>query len=86
MQVSGKETRAYRHGEFFSAFLIVCVQVEGAEGLERLKERVYDSGPGALYQGSLAQAAATAAGHFPWFLTFNFCECVSLLHTASPLH
>ena len=48
------------------------MQVEGAEGLERLKERVFDSGPGALYQGSLAQAAATAAGHFPWFLTYNF--------------
>mmetsp|Transcript_31600 Transcript_31600/g.75457 ORF Transcript_31600/g.75457 Transcript_31600/m.75457 type:complete len:395 (-) Transcript_31600:193-1377(-) len=49
-----------------------AMQVEGAEGLERLKERVFDSGPGALYQGSLAQAAATAAGHYPWFLTYNF--------------
>jgi len=28
--------------------------------------------PGVLYQGALAQAAATAAGHFPWFLTYNF--------------
>lgn len=27
---------------------------------------------GVLYQGALAQVAATAAGHFPWFLTFNF--------------
>ena len=47
------------------------LQVEGADGLERLKNRVLESGPGPLYQGSLASAAATAAGHFPWFLTYN---------------
>ncbi len=25
-----------------------------------------------MYQGAVAQAAATAVGHFPWFLTYNF--------------
>lgn len=51
-----------------------AMQVEGAEGLARLKDRVMESGPGPLYQGSVASAAATAAGHFPWFLTYNFCN------------
>lgn len=49
-----------------------AMQVEGSEGLERLKQRVIDNGPAPLYQGALASAAATAAGHFPWFLTYNF--------------
>jgi hypothetical protein len=30
-----------------------------------------NEGPAPLYQGALASAAATAAGHFPWFLTYN---------------
>lgn len=50
-----------------------AMQVEGSEGLQRLWDRVRSSqSPGPLYQGALAQAAATAAGHYPWFLTFNF--------------
>lgn len=49
-----------------------CLQVEGAAGLDRLKQRVVEGGPAPLYQGALASAAATAAGHFPWFLTYNF--------------
>mmetsp|Transcript_25200 Transcript_25200/g.40968 ORF Transcript_25200/g.40968 Transcript_25200/m.40968 type:complete len:165 (+) Transcript_25200:1009-1503(+) len=48
-----------------------CLQVEGADGLARLKQRVLDDGPAPLYQGAVASAAATAAGHFPWFLTYN---------------
>mmetsp|Transcript_3714 Transcript_3714/g.7194 ORF Transcript_3714/g.7194 Transcript_3714/m.7194 type:complete len:432 (+) Transcript_3714:116-1411(+) len=48
-----------------------CLQVEGADGLARLKQRVLDDGPSPLYQGAVASAAATAAGHFPWFLTYN---------------
>ena len=48
-----------------------AMQVEGAEGLERLWTKVSEVGPGPLYQGALASAAATAAGHFPWFLTYN---------------
>lgn len=49
-----------------------AMQVEGADGLSRLKERVMEEGPSPLYQGALASAAATAAGHYPWFLTYNF--------------
>jgi len=49
-----------------------AMQVEGPGALDRLKQRVIESGPSPLYQGALASAAATAAGHFPWFLTYNF--------------
>mmetsp|Transcript_4718 Transcript_4718/g.6872 ORF Transcript_4718/g.6872 Transcript_4718/m.6872 type:complete len:385 (-) Transcript_4718:47-1201(-) len=49
-----------------------AMQVEGADGLEKLKQQVIDIGPSPLYQGALASAAATAAGHFPWYLTYNF--------------
>lgn len=49
-----------------------AMQVEGSDGLEKLKRQVAESGPAPLYQGALASAAATAAGHFPWFLTYNF--------------
>jgi hypothetical protein len=48
------------------------MQVEGADGLQRLWASVAERGPGPLYRGASAQAAATAAGHFPWFLTYNF--------------
>lgn len=60
-----------------------AMQVEGREGLDRLYKRVLggedgDGGidPSPLYQGALASAAATAAGHFPWFLTYNFVSDV----------
>ena len=49
-----------------------AMQVEGADGLEKLKQQVIDVGPSPLFQGALASAAATAAGHFPWYLTYNF--------------
>lgn len=49
-----------------------AMQVEGAAGLESLVGRVTKEGPSPLYQGALASAAATAAGHYPWFLTYNF--------------
>lgn len=57
----------------------VAMQVEGKDGLTRLWGKVINSESGAaltinplpLYQGALASAAATAAGHFPWFLTYN---------------
>jgi hypothetical protein len=50
-----------------------AMQVEGAEGLQRLWENVAEK-PGVLYRGAVAQAAATAVGHFPWFLTYNFLD------------
>jgi len=48
-----------------------AMQVEGQQGLQTLWQSVITSGPGPLYQGALAQAAATAVGHFPWFVTYN---------------
>ena len=48
------------------------LQVEGSNGLQKLYAATVEYGPGVLYRGSLAQAAATAVGHFPWFLTYNY--------------
>lgn len=49
-----------------------AMQVEGKEGLERLFKRVMgNKSLGPLYSGAFAAAAATAAGHYPWFLTYN---------------
>eukprot|EP00550_Attheya_septentrionalis_P010129 CAMPEP_0198300832 /NCGR_PEP_ID=MMETSP1449-20131203/49636_1 /TAXON_ID=420275 /ORGANISM="Attheya septentrionalis, Strain CCMP2084" /LENGTH=391 /DNA_ID=CAMNT_0044002761 /DNA_START=156 /DNA_END=1328 /DNA_ORIENTATION=+ len=48
------------------------MQVDGSDGLNRLWQSVFSNGPSPLYQGSVASAAATAVGHFPWFLTYNF--------------
>lgn len=41
-----------------------AMQVEGADGLKNLWGLAATEGPGALYQGAVAQAAATAVGHF----------------------
>ena len=48
------------------------MQVEGKEGLNNLYEQVQQNGPSPLYRGAIASAAATAVGHFPWFLTYNY--------------
>lgn len=48
------------------------MQVEGSKGLTVLREKISDEGIGRLYRGSLASAAATAAGHYPWYFTYNF--------------
>ena len=49
------------------------LQVDGGDGLQRLFEKVKEKRSlSPLYQGSLASAAATAVGHFPWFLTYNY--------------
>ena len=53
-----------------------AMQVEGAEGLARLKDRVMESGPGPLYQGSVASAAATAGT----FEKLSACLCVRALN------
>lgn len=50
-----------------------AMQVEGKDGLKNLWNDVAtNKSPGPLYRGALASAAATAVGHFPWFLTYNF--------------
>ncbi|KAI2506772.1 mitochondrial carrier protein [Fragilaria crotonensis] len=60
-----------------------AMQVEGADGLQRLWAKVLKEGPSPLYQGALASAAATAAGHFPWFLTYNALDAQLPVVTAS---
>lgn len=47
------------------------MQVEGNAGLSILRAKVAAHGPGAMFHGALASAAATFAGHWPWFATFN---------------
>lgn len=48
------------------------MQVEGKNGLPALAGKVRAGGPGVLYHGALAASAATFAGHYPWFATYNF--------------
>jgi hypothetical protein len=48
-----------------------AMQVQGSQGLTDLWSAVSEQGPGVLYRGALAQAAASAVGHFPWFVTYN---------------
>lgn len=48
------------------------MQVRGKSGVATVLSKVKVSGPRVLWHGSLAAAGATAAGHFPWFATFNF--------------
>ena len=52
-----------------------ALQVEGSNGLRRLWDRALgEPGPSALYRGAAAQVAATAVGHFPWFVTYNYLD------------
>lgn len=47
-------------------------QVQGKSGVVDLQQRISDQGISVLYSGSIATAAATLVGHFPWFFTYNF--------------
>ena len=44
-------------------------QVEGKDGLIKLRAKIAKSGPTVLFHGALASAFATFAGHAPWFGT-----------------
>lgn len=48
------------------------LQVQGSEGLAVLARRISQEGGGALYSGAIGNSVATLAGHYPWFLTYNF--------------
>jgi hypothetical protein len=50
------------------------LQVEGKGGLQALAAKVRAGGPRVLYHGAAAAAAATAAGHYPWFVIYNALE------------
>lgn len=47
------------------------MQVEGKGGLTALRGKVARHGPTALFHGAMASAAATFAGHWPWYSVFN---------------
>lgn len=48
------------------------LQVEGSKGLPQIMTKFRAHGPSVFFHGALASAAATFAGHFPWFMTYNF--------------
>ncbi|PSR77522.1 mitochondrial carrier domain-containing protein [Coniella lustricola] len=48
------------------------MQAQGARGTALLRKRVKENGVGSLWWGAFATAAATFAGHYPWFATYNF--------------
>jgi len=48
------------------------LQVEGADGLTKLRAKIKAGGPGVLWHGSLGAMSATFVGHYPWFYTYNF--------------
>lgn len=51
------------------------LQVEGREGFNRLILDVQSRKTlSPFYRGAFATAAATAVGHYPWFLTYNFLD------------
>ncbi|KAE8444806.1 hypothetical protein EG329_014266 [Mollisiaceae sp. DMI_Dod_QoI] len=52
--------------------LKTTLQVQGARGTSLLRQRIKTNGVGSLWWGAFATAAATFAGHYPWFATYNF--------------
>jgi hypothetical protein len=49
--------------------LKTTLQAQGARGTTLLRQRIRTEGVGSLWFGSLATAAATFMGHYPWFAT-----------------
>lgn len=45
------------------------MQAQGARGTAILRRRIEENGIGSLWWGAFATAAATFAGHYPWFAT-----------------
>ena len=51
--------------------LKTTLQVEGAKAYDQLTAKVKKEGVTVLYQGALANAAASFVGSYPWFFSFN---------------
>ncbi|CAK7274739.1 hypothetical protein SEPCBS119000_006327 [Sporothrix epigloea] len=47
------------------------LQTQGQRGTVLLRQRIRTDGLGSLWWGALATAAATFAGNYPWFATYN---------------
>jgi hypothetical protein len=50
------------------------LQVQGAQALSLLKDKVKAGGIGVLYGGAAANFAANWVGNYPWFVTFNYLQ------------
>merc|ERR1719198_2539557 len=48
------------------------LQVEGADGLQKLGAKIRAGGPFVLFHGATGAMAATFVGHYPWFYTYNY--------------
>mmetsp|Transcript_27031 Transcript_27031/g.50535 ORF Transcript_27031/g.50535 Transcript_27031/m.50535 type:complete len:332 (+) Transcript_27031:192-1187(+) len=59
------------------------LQVDGADGFQRLKRKVLEGNLSVLYQGTLATIAATFIGHYPWYAVHNYLQ--GILHSPSSL-
>ncbi len=42
------------------------MQVEGKDGVKKIMNKFRANGPSIFYAGSIASAAATMVGHYPW--------------------
>ena len=51
--------------------LKTTMQVQGKDGLKNLRLKIARNGPTVMFHGALGASAATFAGHYPWFATFN---------------
>ena len=52
------------------------MQVEGNKGMTMLARKIRLHGPSVLFNGSIASASATLAGHYPWYTTYNYLTTV----------
>jgi len=50
------------------------LQVEGANGLQKLGEKISKGGVTVLWHGSIGAMTATFVGHYPWFFTYNYLQ------------
>jgi len=50
------------------------LQVHGNKGIDVLKNKIQKEGVKSLYNGAIASSSATMIGHFPFFLTYNYCD------------
>ncbi len=51
--------------------LKTTLQAQGAKGTSLLRQRIKTNGITSLWWGAFATAAATFAGHYPWFATVS---------------
>ena len=54
--------------------LKTTLQVQGAQGLSVLSNKIATGGPFVLFHGAIGAMTATFVGHYPWFFTNNFLK------------